>query len=154
MTQNVLEQKPRVRGSKDASRQVTLEEVKAMPDDILRIAVAELDGWHDVKIRDGWCYGYRTPDQDEEGKSVPDYPHDLNATLPLLGSDFDINTRNGFSKVTIYRPSEEYSSYSENLCRAICEALVLCLSARGKNTSGSGASKPKLVGAAARKEGQ
>jgi hypothetical protein len=171
MTQSVLEQKPRVRGSKDASRQVTLEEVKAMSDEELRAQVALLFGWTPYP----WftaTYLAKTKEwyepfwSHESGKfkCVPDYSHDLNAVHEVIMS---LDCRNSLAYARILQSGQiqlgEGIGYQSSLrpfyeinatARQRCEALVLCLSARETNTSGSGVSHPKPAVAAARKEGQ
>lgn len=64
---------------------MTLEEVKALSDEELRIKVAELCGWEISPFGSGIiCFNeeldkQRAPEDDGIRFSLPDYPHDLNA---------------------------------------------------------------------------
>lgn len=70
---------------------------------------------------------------------VPDYLNDLNACLPLLGTDWDCRTRNDVNFITIYRPSEQHEAFGENLCHVICEAFLRTI---GKWVDSAPAQKP------------
>ncbi len=64
----------------------------------------------------------------DEGRQGPavDPLNDLNAVIPLLGQNYDISCRNGYARVTIYQPSEQFDGHSrsKDVCHAICAAFL------------------------------
>jgi hypothetical protein len=111
-----------------------------------RILIAEACGWKNIFkeptfISDDSFPRGMPPDQTsfEEWGTLPDYLNDLNACLPLLGTDWDCRTRNGVNFITIYRPSKQHEAFGENLCHVICEAFLRTI---GKWVDSAPAQKP------------
>lgn len=57
---------------------LTLEQVKALSDEELRVKVAKLCGWGEFH-NDHYGSGFWTGPSAVDGEDPPDYPHDLNA---------------------------------------------------------------------------
>lgn len=55
---------------------------------------------------------------------TPDYLTEWDSIQPLLGSDYDIRVRNAQTKVTIYRPSDQWDAWGTTVNEAAMIALL------------------------------
>jgi hypothetical protein len=105
---------------------MTIEEVKALSDEELRVKVAELDG-EDVKIcpvhQSRYCCG----------RSFPNYPHDLNA-VHEVEARFMVGANSYWSNLLVITDARhgrtmDWRAFAHASARERCEALLMTLSA-------------------------
>jgi hypothetical protein len=143
MTRNKTMDGSRQMGSASANKgackrtgenKMTLEQVKALADEELRIKVAELLGWRNIRI-DFSYFDY----QDDTGLiandkigytlPLPDYPRDLNACHEMENSSLDFKQSPKYNEWLFEIACREGWHPERATARQRCEAFVLTMDA-------------------------